>query len=280
MANSTILSADRETELRKPIDEYVGNIQAQIDALRMDGTDKVVNIQNDLDNLKRDRIYTAQEKAEREAKLKADLEKARAVEAQNKAQVAKLIDDAEVYLKVHYDSEYYQYVVASCKEEKVAAQRKYEAAVAKLKSEHEAAVAKLSDPQGDQGRKVRPQEPPVRRQDVPRQGSAGNQGPSARRLRPQVSPDRHAAAVQVHLRRGHGPALGELQIHLQHPRLPAEKRSVHRHRHHLHRAVHHHPHRQERAAADRQQCSEHPAAGFAPYVPGIGRCRSDPSGRH
>ena len=51
MANSTILSADRETELRKPIDEYVGNIQAQIDALRMDGTDKVVNIQNDLDNL-------------------------------------------------------------------------------------------------------------------------------------------------------------------------------------------------------------------------------------
>ena len=146
MANSTILSADRETELRKPIDEYVGNIQAQIDALRMDGTDKVVNIQNDLDNLKRDRIYTAQEKAEREAKLKADLEKARAVEAQNKAQVAKLIDDAEVYLKVHYDSEYYQYVVASCKEEKVAAQRKYEAAVAKLKSEHEAAVAKLSDP--------------------------------------------------------------------------------------------------------------------------------------
>ena len=280
MANSTILSADRETELRKPIDEYVGNIQAQIDALRMDGTDKVVNIQNDLDNLKRDRIYTAQEKAEREAKLKADLEKARAVEAQNKAQVAKLIDDAEVYLKVHYDSEYYQYVVASCKEEKVAAQRKYEAAVAKLKSEHEAAVAKLSDPKEIKDEKYvhknRLFDAKMSRdkdlQEIKdRQHAAFDH---------KVSPDRHAAAVQVHLRRGNVPALGELQIHLQHPRFPAEKRSVHRHRHHLHRAVHHHPHRQERAAADRQQCSEHPAAGFAPYVPGIGCCRSDPSGRH
>ena len=72
MANSTILTADREADLRKPIDEYIGKIQAQIDALRVDGTDKVVNIQNELDNLKRDRIYTAEEKASRESGLYAE----------------------------------------------------------------------------------------------------------------------------------------------------------------------------------------------------------------
>ena len=145
MANSTILSAERELELRKPIDDYVGKIQAQIDQLRADGTDKVVNLTNDLDNLKRDRIYTAEEKAEREKLITAELEKAKAVEAKNKDQVSKLIADAEAYLKAHYDSEYYQHVVASCKLEKVAAQQKYQEAVAKLEKEHQAAVAKLTD---------------------------------------------------------------------------------------------------------------------------------------
>lgn len=147
MANSTILTADREADLRKPIDEYVGNIQAQIDALRVDGTDKVVNIQNDLENLKRDRIYTPEEKASRESKMKADLEAAKAVEAKNKDQIAKLIADAETYLKQHYDSEYYQHVVASCKQEKAAALAKYQAAVAQLEKEHQATVAKLTDQQ-------------------------------------------------------------------------------------------------------------------------------------
>ena len=66
---SKILSAEQEAKLRQPIDEYVGKIQAQIDELRTDGTEKAVNIQNELDNLKRDRIYTAQEKTERETKL-------------------------------------------------------------------------------------------------------------------------------------------------------------------------------------------------------------------
>ena len=147
MTNSTILSAEREAELRKPIDEYVGKIQAQIDALRADGTEKVVNIQNDLDNLKRDRIYTAEEKAARESKMKAELETAKAVEAKNKDQISKLIADAESYLKAHYDSEYYQHVVASCKAEKAVVLQKYQDAVAKLEKEHQATVAKLTDQQ-------------------------------------------------------------------------------------------------------------------------------------
>ena len=147
MANATILSVDRETELRKPIDDYVGKIQSQINELRVEGTDKVVNIQSELDNLKRDRIYTAQEKQKRQAALQADLEKAKAVEAKNKDQVAKLIADAEGYLKAHYNTDYYQHVVESCKQEKVVAQQKYQAAVAELNKEHQATLEKLTDQQ-------------------------------------------------------------------------------------------------------------------------------------
>ena len=144
---SKILSAEQEAKLRQPIDEYVGKIQAQIDELRTDGTEKAVNIQNELDNLKRDRIYTAQEKTERETKLKAELAAAKAVEEKNKGQINKLIADAEAYLKAHYDSDYYQAVVASCKEEKAAAQVKYRQAVEDLQKEHQATVTKLSDAQ-------------------------------------------------------------------------------------------------------------------------------------
>ncbi len=145
MANTTILTAEQELQLRKPIDDYVGKIQSQINELRVDGTDKVVSIQSSLDNLKRDRIYTAQEKAARQSKLNDDLKKAKAVEAKNKPQVDKLIADAENYLKAHYDSEYYQRVVESCKQEKVVAQQKYQAAVEQLNKEHQATLAKLSD---------------------------------------------------------------------------------------------------------------------------------------
>ena len=45
--NSVIISAEEEAKLLKPIDEYVEKIQKKIDALRVDGSDKV----NDLTNL-------------------------------------------------------------------------------------------------------------------------------------------------------------------------------------------------------------------------------------
>lgn len=44
-----ILTAEQELKLRQPIDEYVGGIQAKIDALRVDGTDRVIDIQSTLD---------------------------------------------------------------------------------------------------------------------------------------------------------------------------------------------------------------------------------------
>lgn len=145
--NTKILTAEQEQQLRQPIDEYVGGIQAKIDALRKDGTDQVVEIQSTIDSLKRDRIYTQQEKEAKLAQLKADLEKAKAVESQNKAEVDKLIAEAESYLKEHFEKDYYQAVVESGKTEKVLAQEKYQTSVAQLNKQHQETLAKLSDQQ-------------------------------------------------------------------------------------------------------------------------------------
>ena len=144
---TNILTAEQEDKLRQSIDEYVGSIQAKIDALRADGSDKVAEIQANLDSLKRDRIYTQQEKDSIASGWRKELEKAKAVEAKNKAEVSKLIADAETYLKAHFKQDYYQPVAASCKEEKAFAQEKYRATVAELEQEHQKALAKLTDAQ-------------------------------------------------------------------------------------------------------------------------------------
>ena len=140
-----ILSADAEEKLLKPIDEYVGKIQSQIDELRVDGSDKVRSLKNHIAIAKEDKNLSKDEKDSIIAKDKAALEKAKAVEAANKDKVAKLIADAEGYLKEHYDSEYYSKVVASCEAEKAAENESYERVKATLKTEHEQTLAKLSD---------------------------------------------------------------------------------------------------------------------------------------
>ena len=132
-----ILTAEQEGKLRQPIDEYVGAIQEQINDLRKDGTDQVIDIQSALDNLKRDKIYTAQEKETRRAQLQKELEQAKQVEAKNKEQISKLIADAEGYLKAHFDKDYFQAVAASCVQEKARAQAKYQAAVEQINKTHQ-----------------------------------------------------------------------------------------------------------------------------------------------
>ena len=47
--NSKILTAEKEKQLRQPIEDYVGKIQKKIDSLREEGTDRVLTLQNDID---------------------------------------------------------------------------------------------------------------------------------------------------------------------------------------------------------------------------------------
>ena len=145
MAQNKILTEEEIVELRKPIDEYVGKIQTEIDELRADGAKKVQDLENHIILLKEDKSFTKDERASRIAKDKAELEKAKAVEAKNKDKVNALIADAESYLKEKFNADFYNKVDASCVEEKKEILAAYDREVAKLKTEHETELAKISD---------------------------------------------------------------------------------------------------------------------------------------
>ncbi len=145
MANSKILTAEQERALRQPIDEYVGGIQKEIDALRKDGTTKVVECQSAIAGIKRDKTLSKGEKESEIAACEKELAKAKAVEAKNKDEISRLIAKAESYLKENFDSKYYNAVKASCEAEKAEALAAHNERMAELDKKHKAALAKTSD---------------------------------------------------------------------------------------------------------------------------------------
>ena len=90
---SIIISAEEEAILLKPIDEYVGKIQEQIDALRVEGSDKVNSLKNQIAIAKENKNLTKEEQNKIIGECKKNLEKAKATEDANKQQIAKLIAD-------------------------------------------------------------------------------------------------------------------------------------------------------------------------------------------
>ncbi|MBT9779266.1 galactoside ABC transporter permease [Clostridium sp. MCC353] len=145
--NSKTLTVEQEMKLRQPIEDYVGKIQKQIDILRADGSNKVVALQNNIDRTKRDRSLAKEEKEARIASDKALLEKAKAVEEKNKAEISKLISDAESYLAAHFDKDYYQPLKASCDQEKIQAKEKNKQKLAELEKSHQENLSKITDHQ-------------------------------------------------------------------------------------------------------------------------------------
>ena len=145
--NNETLTAEQEMQLRQPIEDYVGEIQKKIDSLRADGTNRVVALQNSIDATKRDRSLTKEERENRIAANSAEMEKAKAVEAKNKDEIAKLISNAESYLKAHFDKDYYLPLKESCEREKALAKERYDIKVAELNKEHENTLSKLTDHQ-------------------------------------------------------------------------------------------------------------------------------------
>lgn len=141
---SKILTPQEELELRKPIETKLGEIQQVVDKLREDGTSKVIEYTEEIEAVKRDKIYSKQEKAQRLSELKDKLAQAKKVEENNKQAVADNVAKGEAYLKEHYN-EYYDAVVASCKLEKEKARQAYNAKLAELNNEHKANLTKLKD---------------------------------------------------------------------------------------------------------------------------------------
>ena len=78
--NEAILSVEEERGLLAPIDQYVGGIQEKINALRVEGTDKVVSLTNHMAIVKENANYNKAEKSAIIAEDRKALEKAKAVE--------------------------------------------------------------------------------------------------------------------------------------------------------------------------------------------------------
>ena len=140
-----ILSAEEELKLREPIDEYIEKIQEQIDALRLDGTDKVRSLKNHIAVVKENKNLSKEEKTKIIECDKKALGEAKAIESRNKDKVKKLIAEAEDYLSEKYNSQYYNKVANSCETEKELENKEYEKICAVLKEEHMAQLNKLSD---------------------------------------------------------------------------------------------------------------------------------------
>ena len=142
---TNILSRDEELALRKPIEDYVGKIQAEIDELREEGTNKVLEYSEEIEVLKRDKIYTKSEKEARLSELNSKLQKAKEIEAKNKQPINDKIAVAEKYLKDHYQTDYYNKVVESNKYEVQKAKSDYDKKLKDLEKEHKDILSGLSD---------------------------------------------------------------------------------------------------------------------------------------
>lgn len=142
---ANILSHDEELALRKPIEDYVGKIQAEIDELREEGTNKVLEYSEEIEVLKRDKIYTKSEKEARISELNGKLQKAKEIEAKNKQPINDKIAVAEKYLKDHYQTDYYNKVVESNKYEVQKAKADYDKKLKELEKEHKDILSGLSD---------------------------------------------------------------------------------------------------------------------------------------
>ena len=143
--NSVIISAEEEAKLLKPIDEYVEKIQKKIDALRVDGSDRVNDLKNQIAIAKENKNLSKAQKDKIIENSKKELENAKKVEADNKEEIKKLIAEAEDYLAKHYKKDYYDVVNNSCKAAKAEENSRYEKVKADLKSEHQKKIASLKD---------------------------------------------------------------------------------------------------------------------------------------
>ena len=123
----------------------VKNLQAENDELREEGTNKVLEYSEEIEVLKRDKIYTKSEKEARISELNGKLQKAKEIEAKNKQPINDKIAVAEKYLKDHYQTDYYNKVVESNKYEVQKAKADYDKKLKELEKEHKDILSGLSD---------------------------------------------------------------------------------------------------------------------------------------
>lgn len=144
VVSNGILTANQEEELLAPIRKKCHEIQKQIDALRVDGTDKIYAVKSEMTSLKKSKEISDKDRKVLLQKDQIELTKAKEVEKTNAAQVHALIQEGETYLGEHFEKDYYSHVKESCALRKEKAKNKYQAALESLNREHTSAVAKIN----------------------------------------------------------------------------------------------------------------------------------------
>ena len=140
---SGILTLEQEELLLQPIQDHMDALQSRIDALRKDGSAKVTDLSNKITLIREDKNFGKEERNHQIAILNKELEKAKEVEAANKSEIDKLVAEGEVYLKEHFNRDYYKLVEENCKRAKEDAKKQYERQLADHKAKHEQDLAAL-----------------------------------------------------------------------------------------------------------------------------------------
>lgn len=141
---NVMLTAEEEKALLQPIDDYIGKIQEKINALRADGTDQIIALNNHIAVVRENANYTKEEKAAIISEDRKKLAAAKAVEQKNNPEVRKLINEAVQYLDEHYEKDYYNRIAESCKKQAVIEAESYKVEIDSLKTQHQAELSKLS----------------------------------------------------------------------------------------------------------------------------------------
>lgn len=152
---SVIVTEEQAEKLLEPIDSHIGEIQTKIDALRVDGEEKIVNLKNRIQLAKENKALNKQERANIISEAEAQIKEAKIVEAQNKAEIDQLIAEGEKYLKEHYASDYQDKIEASCVAEKQLANEKYNQRLATIDAEHKENLSKLNSSDEDYKQEVK-----------------------------------------------------------------------------------------------------------------------------
>ena len=237
--NSVILSVEEEAKLLKPIDEYVEKIQKKIDALRVDGSDKVNDLKNQIAIAKENKNLSKEQRDKIIENSKKELENAKKVEADNKEEIKKLIAEAEDYLAKHYKKDYYDVVNNSCKAAKAEENSRYEKVKADLKSEHQKKIASLKDAE-----EIKAEKYVLKNKLFDAQMTHESRMQEIKDRRHEAFMhkyhDRSAENLQVHIPSAEGTETGKLQILLQFIPVFVQKRSVHRNHPDFYCIVYHH----------------------------------------
>ena len=138
------LTAKEKADLLKPIDEYVKNIQKKIDALRVDGENKVTSLKEEIATFKHYKELTPDERDNLIVKDLELLEQAKLVKAENAQKIKELIVEAEMYLNENYDIEYFSHIANNCALLKAKENQSYALQMAQIKEEHLNAVSRIN----------------------------------------------------------------------------------------------------------------------------------------